>query len=356
MKKDISDIDVNFKLAAKAHKEGMAFFDAKEAPFKIKGVMWDGDGPFTRMPVESAEKVSGGVAYLNFNTAGGRVRFKTDSCRLSIIAKMHSIGKMPHFALCGSAGFDVYIKDSEGYKFASNFIPRDITDDGYESTIGLGEGQMQDITLNMPLYSGLNSLLIGIDEGARLEAAPDYLIEKPIVYYGSSITQGGCASRAGNSYPAMISRRFDCNYINLGFSGNARGEDEMAEYIKGLDMSVFVYDYDHNAPTTEHLAQTHEKMFRTVREAQPNLPIIIMGRPKYDLKADGVARFEIIKSTYENAVRDGDKNVYLLSGRELMEFAGRDGTVDAAHPNDLGFASMAKAVGDVLEKILQGNL
>ena len=87
-----------------------------------------------------------------------------------------------------------------------------------------------------------------------LKDAPEYRIKKPVVYYGSSITQGGCASKPGSSYESILSRRFDCDYINLGFSGTAKGEDEIVDYIKGLEMSVFVMDYDHNAPTTEHLA------------------------------------------------------------------------------------------------------
>ena len=119
-----------------------------------------------------------------------------------------------------------------------------------------------------------------------------------------------------------------------------------------MDMSAFVYDYDHNAPDTAHLEATHEKMFKKIRAAHPNLPIIIMPRPKFRLSRDEQTRFEIIKKTYRNAINAGDKNVYLLTGKELMEIAGDEGTVDDCHPTDFGFASIAKAVGDLLEKIL----
>jgi hypothetical protein len=117
-------------------------------------------------------------------------------------------------------------------------------------------------------------------------------------------------------------------------------------------MSVFVYDYDRNAPTIEHLENTHERMFRFIREAKPDLPIVLMSRPKYRLTDDEKQRFDIIKKTYENAVAAGDTNVYLIDGGTLMALAKDDGTVDDCHPNDLGFASIAKAVGDLLEKIL----
>ena len=171
------------------------------------------------------------------------------------------------------------------------------------------------------------------------------------LFYGSSITQGGCSSRPGTTYQAIASRRLDFDYINLGFSGNAKGEQVMVDYLASLPMSVFVCDYDHNAPSVDHLAATHENLYRNIRKAHPHIPVIFMARPLFYPDADALARLEVIKTTYENAKRAGDTNVYLLDGPTLMAMAGDDGLVDGAHPNDLGFASMAKAVGDVLEKI-----
>ena len=115
-------------------------------------------------------------------------------------------------------------------------------------------------------------------------------------------------------------------------------------------MSLFVYDYDHNAPTLEHLSATHEKMFKAIREKNPDLPIIMMSRPKYFLEGDEDKRQAVIKQTYMNAVTGGDKNVYFIPGNELMKYAKNEGTVDNCHPNDLGFASMAQVLGDVIEK------
>ena len=117
-------------------------------------------------------------------------------------------------------------------------------------------------------------------------------------------------------------------------------------------MSIFVYDYDHNAPTIEHLKNTHEPMFKAIRSAQPDLPIVILSRPQFILTDAEEKRLEIIKTTYQNAINSGDKNVYLITGPELMKYAGNDGTVDNCHPNDVGFHSMAKVLGDLLEKLL----
>ena len=173
-----------------------------------------------------------------------------------------------------------------------------------------------------------------------------------MVFYGSSITQGGCASRPGNSYESMVSAALQADHINLGFSGNAKAEEEMAQYIKSLDMSVFVYDYDHNAPTLRHLEDTHQKMFLTIRESNPELPIVILSRPKYQLTETEQKRLAIVKRTYDEAIAAGDQHTHMIDGPTLMRYAKNDGTVDIHHPNDLGFHSMAKVLIPQLRALL----
>jgi len=347
----IFDIDPNFKIQTKLGRDDIKFYDVREAPFSLHGVFYE-ECRFTRMPDAVAKNVSEGVCYLNSNTAGGRVRFRTDSPFVAIHAKMFNLDKMSHFTVCGSAGFDLYVNEDGEEKYAATFQPPFNMTEGYESLAKLNGSKMRDITINFPLYSGVESLFVGVSEDATVCEATPYEIETPIVFYGSSITQGGCASRPGNSYQGFLSRRFNADYINLGFSGSAKGEDAITEYISGLDMSVFVYDYDHNAPTTDHLEKTHEKMFKRIRETHPDVPVIMMSRPVYCLSEDEEIRRSIVEKTYRNALESGDRNVYFIDGRTLMALAGNEGTVDGCHPNDLGFASMAKAVGDVLEKIL----
>ncbi len=344
---NISQIDKNFKVETKIDKTGIKFYNVLTSPFSVHGVFYE-DGKFRRLPEAVAKSVSDGVYSLHANTAGGRVRFRTDSPYVAINAKMSEVGKMSHFALCGSAGFDLYV----GNRFVKSYMPPFDIKDGYEGILELGSTEMKDITINFPLYSNVNELFIGLDENASVIEPLPYKTQKPIVYYGSSITQGGCASRPGTAYQCFVSRCFDADFINLGFSGNAKGEKEISNYIKGLDMSVFVYDYDHNAPSTEYFAATHERMFSEIREANPDLPIILMSRPNYPVGEVGKERLKIIKRTYENAVSRGDKNVYLIDGQELMRLAGNEGTVDFTHPTDLGFFSMAQALISVLEKII----
>ena len=342
---DISKIDKNFSVDTNIDKEDIQFYDADESPFRVYGIFREND-KYTRMKEEVAKKVSEGVYRLHTNTAGGRVRFVTDSPYVAIYAQMGVMARMSHFTFVGTAGFDIYANGI----YANTFVPPRDTTDSFEKVIDFEDSRKREITINFPLYSEVKKLYIGLKKDCFLSEAKPYKNTKPIVYYGSSITQGGCASRPGNCYQAIISRDLDYDYINLGFSGNAKGEDEMAEYIAGLDMSAFVYDYDHNAPTFEHLEKTHERMFKIIREKHPSIPVIMMPRPKM-LNKDEKKREKLIETTYKNAVSSGDKNVYFIPNSELDKICGTDGTVDKFHPNDLGFYSMAKAVENVIKKI-----
>ena len=151
----------------------------------------------------------------------------------------------------------------------------------------------------------------------------------------------------------MLARRYNADHINLGFSGSARGEDAMADYISGLDMSVFIYDYDHNAPNLEHYEATHERFFKKIRESHPSVPIVMATRPKAELSEEEISRVEIAKRTYENAKAGGDENVYFIDGRDLTDLVGCDGLVDGTHPNDMGFYNMTVGFAKVLDNILK---
>ncbi|MBO5906683.1 MAG: hypothetical protein J6Q85_00830 [Clostridia bacterium] len=343
---DITQIDKNLKVDREIDKTGLVFKNIDEEPFRIYGVFRDGE-TYSRLPLEVAEATSENVKNLRIYTAGGRIRFVTDSARVAIIVTYVGTYNASHMPLSGSTGLDLYVDGS----YMKTFIPPYGMNYGFESVADLGTREKRLITINMPTYSRPAQILVGIEEGAAIERAPDYTYEKPIVYYGSSITQGGCASRAGTNYPAIVSRKLDSNHVNLGFSGSAKGEDAMADYIAGLDMSVFVYDYDHNAPTVEHLRDTHERMFLKIREKQPDLPVIMISRPYYRKTENRDARFEVIKQTYENALKRGDKNVYLIHGGEIFGDAENECTVDDCHLTDLGFYMMAKAVYPVIKKI-----
>ena len=339
----ISEIDKNLAVSDTVSENGLIFHNSLSAPFSLYGLL--PVTPFLRFPLETAKKVNPGVEGLCRNTAGGRLRFKTNSKRVVLRVCYDEISPMPHMPLTGSTGFDAYIAADGKYSYAGSFIP----------PIGCGNNFDSEIVLPETVF-------IGLEENAELIKTDGYTDYKPIVYYGSSITQGGCASRPGNSYQALISRRFNLDYFNFGFSGSARGEKAMADYIADMPMSLFFLDYDHNSPDPEHLKAHHEKFFLTVREKNPDLPVIMATKTDIprspDAERDTAARRRAVYETYENALKRGDRNVMFIDGGTVFTEAlnltapADSCTVDGCHPNDLGFACMAKVYGDAIKNML----
>lgn len=349
--KTLAEIDRNLAVSTSFGRDDVVLFDPRTPPFSLYGVFYE-DGAYRRLPDAVAASVSEGVHALAPCTAGGRVCFSTDSDFVAISCRRPDIAHLPHMALTGSSGFDLYVRTNGKITYASTFKPDLQKPEGYDSILYFPSHQQREVIIHFPSYCGITSLQIGIQKDASLGAWNGYRISTPVVFYGSSITQGACASTPGNDYIGRLSRRFDFDYINLGFSGNAKGEPAIMKYIAGLSMSAFVYDYDHNAPTNEHLAATHYIGYRTVREAHPDIPIVMASRPDYDNPFEGgIPRREIIAQSYARALAEGDKNVYFVDGAEVFRTFVSDGcTVDGCHPNDLGFYRMAEAFASIFSR------
>lgn len=349
---DIGSVDKNLKVETTLTENDIVWYNCRDEIFDIYGLYEPRRAvPFERLPHDVAEATSPGVLWLNGHTAGGRVRFSTDS-KYVAIKYIGEIYRMAHMPLTGNTGFDLYIDDESGSKFFRTFVPPINFTDGYDSIIYLPEGKKY-ITINFPLYNNVKDLFIGVCEGASLDHGKKYKYEKPVVYYGSSITQGGCASRPGNAYQSIISRMLNCDHINLGFSGCGKGEKPMRDYIAGLDMSVFFMDYDHNAPDVEHLKATHEPLYLAVREKHQNIPIIMASKTDTENDANYVKRRAVIYETYRKAVERGE-NVYFIDGEQVFGIKFRDCcTVDGCHPNDYGFVKMAEYFAPYVEKALK---
>jgi len=322
--------------------------DIFSAPVTLHGFDVMGVKNLWRLPDELHDQVNMGVTVLCKHTSGGRIRLCTDSSKVSCRVILTEECLFPHMPLSGSSGVDLFVNG----RFALNWRP-DVGKEKFEFEYALN-GQKNELCFYLPLYNGVASFELYVDDNAFVGAARPYTYPKPVVFYGSSITQGACASRPSNNYVAMVCGLLDTEYRNLGFSGNARGEDNIREYIANLDMSVFVLDYDHNAPTVEHLEATHEKFYKSVREKHPDLPIIMMTKPDFDSNIpENTRRRAVVKKTYDNAVANGDKLVAFLDGEKFFGDVLRDRcTPDTCHPTDLGFERMAMAVYPVLKRFL----
>ncbi len=353
----IEHLDPNFIVPSEITEENLIWLDGKEEPFKLYGVFYDeGQGCYLRMPASVAKEVSAGVESLNRCTAGGRIRFVTDSDFIGMKVLQKNRACMRHMPRTGQSGFDLYRKTEGDSRpvYYHTYRPGVTCQEGFSEPFKT-DGALAEYTLNFPLYDEVSEIYIALRAGCRLEAPKPYQHPKPVLYYGSSITQGGCASRPGNSYQGMLSLRLGVDHINLGFSGNAKGEQAMAEYIAKQEMSVFVCDYDHNTPSVEHLEQTHYPFYKTVRTAQPELPIILISSPAVGKEAQFAPRRAVIRKTYERALAEGDTNVYFIDGStffkaiDLWDCA----TVDGTHPTDLGFYLMANGIERVLKPLLK---
>ena len=352
---DVSKKDKNFEVT-KATDFASNVYKMPHELFTIYGGWFDETYGFVKMPPETAKDVTSGVFWGSRCTAGVRITFATNSYSIKLKCKPYQKAMMHHMAQVASSGFTL-CEDVDGEeRFVGNFYPPFEYVDEFEVQLNLnGRYKLHKYVLYLPLYSGVQDLSIELIEGSKVEKFEKYQDKKPLLYYGSSITQGGCASRADNTYQAHVSNKYNMDYVTLGFSGLARGESNMAKYLGTVDCSVFICDYDYNAQNLDHLIQTHLPLYKEFRanEKNKNTPIIFMSKPDGFRTDDGNARYNIIKRTYEYAKKNGDKNVYLIDGRKIYPRAIREHcSVDGCHPTDLGFYYMFKALDRVLCKIL----
>ncbi|MBO4594246.1 MAG: hypothetical protein J5697_00920 [Clostridia bacterium] len=358
---DASKYDKNFNIKSD-NTDGLEYYGIPCEPFDLYGVFYEEKtGRFVRMPSDAAKEISRATYGLNSNTAGGRIRFSTDSERICVSVKYETLSSRPHMSLMGGSGFVLSEERGDRTVFVYSFMPdhyandkQTVTENGYTITKKVNDGKLKNYILYFPNYNDVTELIIGLDSGATVGHGKKYKAFKPVLYYGSSITQGACASRADNSYSALISKWTDTDFINLGFSGSACGEEKMAEYLAGIDCSVFVCGYDYNAPDPEYLKKTHYAFYRTYREKRKDTPIILISNPDTDENRNQAEeRVEIIKRTYTAALAEGDKNVYFIDGKTLYGEADRENcTVDGIHPNDLGFYKMATVIYGKIKEIL----
>lgn len=356
----ISDIDKNLKVEStiSENNNNIQFLDCHTQPFELTGLAEDNEGRFLRLPFELMERTRPELSWLSRHTSGVRLRFRTNSPYIALNAVVPSVDLMCHMPLTGSCGFDLYA----GKTFEMFLAPATITTVqfeklGYLKSTADSEGY-RDITINFPLYNRVTSLAVGLDKNSTLLPPKETRFGK-VVFYGSSITQGGVASRPGNNYANILAKNLDFELINLGFSGSAFGDSDIVEYIASIPMAAYVMDYDFNARSYEELKNTHEPMYRKIRQKQPNVPIVMITNPVPDLYLNNVnaaGRFQVVCDTYEKAVTEGDENVRFINGKTLLGETERDTcTVDNLHPNDLGFLRMAETIYPVLKEVLEKN-
>lgn len=359
----LTDVDENFKVESPLGIENLVYHDIKTTPFQIYGADQE---TFTReglwrIPEDVAKEC--GLTWGANCTAGFRVRFQTDSEYVAVkVVFVDTIGN--RLGGLTRMACDLYVDHYNSSIFAKRMVPDVDVTDRYEGIAHLETRKKRYFTLYLPTYTMVKAVYIGLEEGAFIGPGREYLDVKPVVYYGSSITQGGTCHRPGNTYQSVISRRNNVDHKNLGFSGMGMAQIPIMEYISGLDMSVFVYDgLNTKKKGIEFLKSIHERGFKIVREKNPELPIIILSWPRSEcfdtekhLKFLNERRV-VEMQTFINAVNSGDENVYFIDGTQYFNVPDGDiCTTDGSHPTDYGFLRMADIIGNEIDRILRRKL
>lgn len=323
-----------------------------QEPLKMFGVPFlEQTKRLERLPEEVRTLVPN-LSCLGRRVPGARLCFRTNSPKVVVNVGCEKRELELGLSIFQCQSSPVFIGDRTTSRYVGLVYPSSY-DDTFVTGTFQKSNELEDIVIYLPQNPVVTFVSIEVEDDSVVLPPTPYRYEKPILYYGSSITECGI-TLVSNCYSSIISRWLDVDFYNFGFSGNAKGELIVADYINTIEKSIFVYDYDHNAKDSTYLEQTHEPFFKRIREHDPELPIVMMSRPDFHEGTDDVKRREVIRKTYENAVSAGDKNVYFIDGATFFGKEDRElCTIDTCHPNDLGHYRMAKTICPVLRKILE---
>tara|TARA_R110002050_G_scaffold223672_2_gene359557 strand:+ start:37814 stop:38959 length:1146 start_codon:yes stop_codon:yes gene_type:complete len=339
---------------------GIRWLDPRVEPFSVIGFEWiKNNGLFRRLPLNPDWKITDDVDELSNQTAGGQIRFQTNSRK--ILLKVHLTEKsgMFHMTATGQSGFDLYVETNNTQRYVKT-ARFSVNDTIYEAELLNNEKQkMQSYTLNFPLYNGVSSVSVGLEQDAITKRPLPFKRSGKFVIYGTSITQGGCVSRPGNVYSNILSRKLDVEFINLGFSGSGKGEPEMAHIINQIsNISFIILDYEANAFGT--IQNTLEPFVNILRSKHPYTPLLIMSKTRHASAIDGSKGYkQLIKNRdfqlniVNQKRKKGDAEIYFLDGSKVLGDDYYECSVDGSHLTDLGSYRVAEGLYKKINEILK---
>lgn len=336
----------------------VVYVDASSFPVYGK-VSEDTDARYERLPSSLKEVCRPPVWYLGRNSAGLFIRFRSNSTSVSARWESTFNNTMPHMTDTGTRGLDLYALVDGEWRHVCSAQPQGKTSE--RKIISDMDPIEREYMLYLSLYDGVTSLEIGIDKGAWIDApvvdSPSR--ERPVVMYGTSILQGGCANRPGMAHTNIISRRLDREVINLGFSGNALLDMEIAHLMASVrDPGLFVLDYVPNA-SAEDIDRIGEEFFRVIRDAHPDVPVVFIEdvifphsifdkRMLKEVTDKNIAQ----KNLFRRLKKAGERKIYYICAEGMI---GEDGeaTVDGIHFTDLGAMRYVDFVLPTFKKALR---
>lgn len=380
----IGKLDKNMQGNFLCDEEEIRFLSLQEPGVRVSGLLaYEEDNTLHRIPGKYREILKGvneNLVILGENTAGGQISFRSDTGSLWIRAKLKAVPELCHMAPIGQGGFDCYVGRNRQELLCLGVTMFDLTEEEYQCEV-ISREAMEDLRLgrpakgdpeeapfyefliHLPLYCSVESIELGIDRGASIKPPSPYEREGSLVLYGTSITQGACATRPGLCYANLLARRLNLETYNFGFSGNGLGEPQMADLLTEIENPLlYVLDYEANAGDQKRhagcLEETLEPLIRRLKEAHRDIPVVVVSKfpfvfetlsPRKRETCERLRRFQRETAERLNEELGG---VWFIDGKELFP-EGVDGlTVDTVHPTDLGFACMTEKLLRELEKIL----
>lgn len=288
------------------------------------------------------------MSNLNSASCGNRLRLSTNSKKIIFKIQLKRKWEYQKMVNYNASGFDVYSINDEKYKHLTVFAPPNGHNIFAEEIKVPPNGKL---CIFLPNYNTIEKMFIGLENESTFEEF-NYPIDKqlPILFYGNSVTQGAAASRSGNAFPNIVSKKLNQNIINLSCSSCCRGTDSIAQLIGKIKCHSIVIDYTRNAHTVKDFKNTHEKFYKNIRSYHPNIKIILLTSECYNNWSTYYEFDKIVTETYENALKRNE-NVELLNQKELFDEDEYDFiAIDSSHYTDYGMFKVAEKICELINK------
>lgn len=354
----IEDLDKNMRAKKVAAPDALMWIPTADRRLTMRGLAWfkENRGRFCRLPLRAEGKVSAAVWDLAQCPASANLAFRSDTTAMTVRVTNPDAGHMLHMAAVGSNSVALQCGAPGQMRPWAVAIP-DMTAAFFERELFKDvPRKMREFRLYLPLYKNLQKLELGFSRGARFLSPSPTALQQPVVFYGTSITQGGCASTAANDFVSIVGRKLNLEMVNLGFSGNGDYAPAMAQYISEINAALFVIDFANIF--ADPLRQRLPVFVEIIRKRHPATPILLITPTcysNYDWSPDTRVCLDGIRDVmlaYYVQRRPKDRNFHLVDGFGLIPFGSDSAHADGGHPNDHGFRLIAERLAPQIEQII----